>query len=318
MTTHYDILGVSKDAEETDIKKAYRKLSLQYHPDRNPDPSATEKYKAINEAYEILSDSQRREQYNHELEFGSSGFPGGGFPGGGFPGGGFPGGGFPFPGGMGGPDIFNMMFGGGFPGMGGPGIRVFHSNGGPGGIEQLFQQLNRPQSIHKTVSITLQDVYHGKTVPIEIERQSIANNSRSIQKEIIHVSIPPGVEENEIITLEGQGHSIHDFKGDVKINFKIENNTIFTRQGQDIIYTHKISLKEALCGFSFEIKHLSGKMMNMNNIQNPTIIKPGFKKIVPHLGFQKGSHTGNLIIEFLVDFPEVLTGEQIESLRQIL
>jgi DnaJ family protein B protein 4 len=303
MTTHYDILGVSKDAEETDIKKAYRKLSLQYHPDRNPDPSATEKYKAINEAYEILSDSQRREQYNHELEFGSSGFPGGGFP---------------FPGGMGGPDIFNMMFGGGFPGMGGPGIRVFHSNGGPGGIEQLFQQLNRPQSIHKTVSITLQDVYHGKTVPIEIERQSIANNSRSIQKEIIHVSIPPGVEENEIITLEGQGHSIHDFKGDVKINFKIENNTIFTRQGQDIIYTHKISLKEALCGFSFEIKHLSGKMMNMNNIQNPTIIKPGFKKIVPHLGFQKGSHTGNLIIEFLVDFPEVLTGEQIESLRQIL
>ena len=311
MTTHYDILGVSKDAEETDIKKAYRKLSLQYHPDRNPDPSATEKYKVINEAYEILSDSQKRQQYNHELEFGSSGFPGGGFPGGGFP----------FPGGMGGPDIFNMMFGGGFPGMGGmggPGIRIFHSNGGPGGIEQLFQQMNRPQSIHKTVSITLQDVYTGKTVPIEIERQSIANNSRSIHKEIIHVSIPPGVDEHEIMTLEGQGHIIHDFQGDVKINFKIENDTIFTREGQDIVYTHHISLKDALCGFSFEIKHLSGKMLNLNNIQNPTVIKHGFKKIVPHLGFPKGSHKGNLVIEFLVDFPEVLTGEQIQSLREIL
>ena len=73
-----------------------------------------------------------------------------------------------------------------------------------------------------------------------------------------------------------------------------------------------------LCGFSFEIKHLSGKMLNLNNIQNPTVIKHGFKKIVPHLGFPKGSHKGNLVIEFLVDFPEVLTGEQIQSLREIL
>ena len=82
--------------------------------------------------------------------------------------------------------------------------------------------------------------------------------------------------------------------------------------------SNRLLILQAQAMEKLEIKHLSGKMMNMNNIQNPTIIKPGFKKIVPHLGFQKGSHTGNLIIEFLVDFPEVLTGEQIESLRQIL
>jgi len=128
MTNHYDILGVPKEADATEIKKAYRKLSLQYHPDRNPDPEATEKYKAINEAHEILSDPQKREQYNMELQFGSmpngmqqpgemndifnmmfGGFPGGGFPGGGFPGGGFPGGGFPGGGFPGGPNIVSSI-----------------------------------------------------------------------------------------------------------------------------------------------------------------------------------------------------------------
>ena len=76
MTNFYDILGVSRDASPDEIKKSYRKLSLKYHPDRNPDPSATEKYKAINEAYEVLSDAQKKQQYDMELQFGG-GFPGG-------------------------------------------------------------------------------------------------------------------------------------------------------------------------------------------------------------------------------------------------
>ena len=70
MPTHYETLGVSKDASEGDIKKAYRSLSLKYHPDRNPDPSVQEKYKAINDAYDILSDSQTKKQYDQELQFG--------------------------------------------------------------------------------------------------------------------------------------------------------------------------------------------------------------------------------------------------------
>jgi len=327
MPTHYEILGVSKDADETAIKKAYRKLSLQYHPDRNPDPVATEKYKAINEAHEILSDSQKKQQYDHELEFG---------PGGGFPGGGFPGGGFPFPGGggfPGGPDIFNMMFGGGFPGMGGgmggmggmgmgagPGVHIFTSGPGGGGIEQLFQQLNRPQSIHKTVTLTLLEVYHGKTVSIEIERQVINGHSKEREVEVLHINIPPGIEEHETITLEGQGHRVHDgqIRSDVKVGFRIENPTIFSREGKDMIYKRAITLKESLCGFSFEIQHLSGKILNMTNLQNPSIVKPGFKKVIPGLGFTKGGQTGNLVIELSVDFPDALKEDQIESLRGIL
>jgi len=322
MPTHYEILGVSKDASESDIKKAYRKLSLQYHPDRNHDPEAVEKYKVINEAHEILSDHQKREQYNMELQFGPGvrGMPGGGMSG-------MPGM-HGMPGGM--EDILNMMFGG-FPGMnptgmnpmegfGGPGFRVFHSNG-PGGMhEQMFHQIRKPSSIQKTVNITMEQVYHGATVHVEIEREVTKNTSRYTETETMTINIPPGIDENEMMVLQGKGHLLADYgiSSDIKINFKISNNTIFTREGMDMKYTRTISLKESLCGFSFEIHHLSGKMLNMNNEQNVMVVKPGYKRVVPGLGFNKNGQTGNLIIEILVEFPEVLTSEQIQGLRDIL
>jgi DnaJ-class molecular chaperone len=308
MTNHYEILGVPKDVDATEIKKAYRKLSLKYHPDRNPDPEATEKYKAINEAHEILSDPQKREQYNMELQFGS--MPNG----------------MQQPGEMN--DIFNMMFGGfpggGFPG-GGPNIRVFHSGGFPGGgfpgggIEQLFQQMSRPPPISKQISITLEQAYSGITVQFDIERATIHNNTRVQEIENMTIAIPPGIQENETILINGQGNcGLNNNRGDIHITVKIVNNTIFTRNDMDLTHTKHISLKEALCGFGFEIHHLNGKLINMNNITNPSIIKPNYKKVVPGLGMNKNNQTGNLIIELLVDFPNSLTEQQIEGLRNIL
>jgi len=314
MTNLYDILGVSKESDSTEIKKSYRKLSLQYHPDRNPDPNATEKYKAINEAYEILSDPQKREQYNTELQFGgrrngmqqSSGggdmndifsmMFGGGFPGGGFPGGGFP--------------------GGGFPGGGGPNIRVFHSNGG-GGIEQIFQQMSKPQPIIKEISITLEQAFFGISLTVNIER---INNNTGI-KEIANLSfdIPPGIDENETIIINNEGnYGQYNTRGDINFNIKIKNNTIFTRNKLDLIYIKHISLKEALCGFEFEITHLNSKLLNLNNLSNISVIKPNFKKILSGLGMNKNDQIGDLIIEFVVDFPNVLTIEQMDILRKLL
>jgi len=122
-----------------------------------------------------------------------------------------------------------------------------------------------------------------------------------------------------MMILRGEGNSISDDNvGDVKIVFSIKNDSVFTRQGQDLIYTKHLSLKESLCGFSFEIRHLNGKTLNMTNSSNVAVIKPNFKKIVPGLGFFKNGQTGNLIIELLVDFPDSLTKEQMESLREIL
>ena len=294
--THYDILGVSKEAEQEEIKKAYRKLSLQFHPDRNPDPAATEKFKSINEAYEVLSDGVRREQYNMELQFGSGGNPMGGFPGGDMN------------------DIFSMMFGGGFPGTGfpggGPNIRVFHSGGGafPGGA--FFQQIHKPQPITKQIAITLGQAYQGVTLQLEIEKQSQRGPIMVHEPEVLHVAIPAGIEHGETILLNGQG--------DVKLVIHIEDHPIFKRQGQDLVYLKHISLKESLCGFAVDVQHLNGKMLQMNNQANPTVVKPGFKKVVPGLGMNRSGQTGNLVIEFVVDFPDTLTQEQIEVLQGLL
>lgn len=327
--TFYDVLGLSKEANVDEIKKAYRKLSLQYHPDRNSSEEAKSKIQQINEAYETLSDQEQRNQYDMELKFGGSGgggpgmhdfsdinsmfnmvfgqgFPGqgfGGFPGGGFPG---PGGGFPGPG---------QGFPGGFGGPGGPEIRIFH--GGPGG-PQIFQQMRRPEPIIQDVHITMEQCYQGCTIPVTIERWNIHNQIRSIESETIQVTIPKGIDENMTMTMQDMGNQMENgVRGELKLNIKITNSTQFRRQGMDLIYLKKISLKEALCGFSFEIVHLNGKTLCLNNNNNPTVVKPGFKKIVAGLGIVRDQNAGNMIIEFEIEFPEKLTVEQIEMIRGI-
>jgi DnaJ-class molecular chaperone len=334
MSTFYDILGVSKDASELDIKKSYRKLSLQYHPDRNADPEATEKYKKINEAYEILSDSQKRQQYDMESRFGGGNM-----------------GGMNMGGGPEMNDIFSMMFGG-MPGMsGGPGVRVFHSGGNPGmggfpmggmnmggmnmggmnmggfpgfpgmdpNIQNIFQQMNKPQPIIKNIQVTLQQVYNEESIEINIDKQDNSNGLNISEMKSISITIPKGIDDGEIVILRDQGNiSHHGQRGDIKLIFKVLNDTNFKRKGLDLVFQKKITLKESLCGFTFEINHLNGKMISMNNIVNNSIIKPNYCKVINGMGINKDNQTGNLIIEFIVEFPDTLTKEQIDELKNIL
>jgi DnaJ-class molecular chaperone len=317
MTNHYEVLGVSNDASETDIKKAYRALSLKYHPDRNSSEDAITKIQQVNEAYEILSDQSKRSQYDMELA-------GGGMPGFGMP--------FSHMNSMNEfndiNNIFNMMFGGGgMPGMGGmhssgggPNIRVFHS-GGPGiNIHtQMFHQIQKPEPIVKQIQVTLEQSFTGFNMPLDIERFNIDNNVRTIEKETMYLNIPTGIDNNETIVLSEKGHCINGkVRGDVRIQVQLVNNTPFKRQGTDLIYNKKITLKEALCGFVFEIDHLNGKRLALNNIHNPTVIKPNFKKMVQGMGMTRENSTGNLIIEFEIEFPDSLTEEQIASLNTVL
>ena len=125
-TQYYDILGVSPDASDNDIKRAYRKLAVQYHPDKNPD--GAEKFKDITMAYEVLSDEKKRKLYDR---FGEKGLEEGGMGGGG---------GNPF-------DIFSQMFGGGMGGMFGGG----------------FEQERRGKDVGHAMPVTLEDLYNGKT-----------------------------------------------------------------------------------------------------------------------------------------------------------
>ena len=219
-----------------------------------------------------------------------------------------------------------MMFGGGMPGQGtgqgmgqgggGPEIRIFH--GGQG--QHIFMNVQKPPPlILKQIQITLEQCYTGCSVPIEIERWVYAGDVKHAENETIYVTIPAGIDEHECILMKGRGNVVNDeLKGDVKISIQIINNTEFKRQGLDIVVKKTITLKESLCGFSFELVHLSGKNLCMNNITNHTVIKPNFKKIIPTLGMNRENAHGNLIIEFIVEFPDSLTVEQITALSGIL
>lgn len=327
--SHYDILGVTSKSTDAEIKKAYRVLSLKYHPDRNSSSESVDKMHKINEAYEVLSDPVKKRQYDMELKnpflSGLGGMPGGM--------------GMPFSrmdsmddmGGMN--DIFQMLFGGaggggGIHGM--PEVHIFHGGmpgmGGlpPGFLGNLggqrmrgFQQ--KPPALVKTVQITLEQAYHGCTLPVEIERWTMIGELKVQEEETIYLTIPAGTDDNEMITVEGKGNVANEQqKGDVKITIEVENNTVFRRKGLDLIFRKGISLKESLCGFSFELPHFNGKILNLNNRNNATIIKPNFKKVISGLGMKRDDAIGNMIIEFEVEFPDYLTPEQIAGISQIL
>ena len=106
-------------------------------------------------------------------------------------------------------------------------------------------------------------------------------------------------------------------KGDVKLCIKINNETDFKRSGLDLILEKNISLKEALCGFTFELNYLNGKSYTLNNNKG-NIIPPEYKKLYPGMGLTRGEHKGNMIIHFHIEFPEKLTDEQIEKIKNIL
>lgn len=303
----YSILGVDETATTDEIKKAYRKLSIKYHPDKNiGNQDVVGKFQKINEAFQTLGDEQKRNEYDMMRKNPFMKMAGGGS------------GGFN----VSMDDIFSSLFGGqqnmsnGFPTGFPPGakIHIFH-----GGVPQNFMNgLQKPTPIIKTLNVTLEQVLEGCTLPLTIERWIVENNTKNCETETLYINVPKGADDGEIIILREKGNSMNDsIKGDVKIFIKVINETNFKRQGLDIIYDKNISLKDALCGFSFQLKHLNGKIYTLNN-STGSIVVPEYQKIMPGMGLTRETHTGNLIIHFHIDFPEKLSEEQIEKLKSIL
>jgi DnaJ-class molecular chaperone len=316
MADLYKTLGVDSKASEQEIKKAYRKLSLENHPDRNKDIRAHEKFKEINEAYETLGDVDKRKQYDHQQTFG-----------------GFPpsmGGGFPFPHGSGvrvhhgmPPDfgnIFETFFGGSVPhpmeeGLGGhgPRIRVFHHG------TRTPQPPKKPDPIEKQVSITLEQAYQGFTINLEVERRVFVNGIETTERESIPVMIPQGVEHQECIVLSEVGNrNAQQMRGDIHLNLDLLPHSLFVRKGLDLYCNRTITLKEALCGFSLDVEHLSGKKLRISNQAQTNIVFPGYSKEVPTYGMVKGNTKGKMVFVFDVTFPTSLTETQRETLQTAL
>ena len=174
-----------------------------------------------------------------------------------------------------------------------------------------------PPAIIKTVELTFEESFSGLTLPLEIERWIEENGMKSIEKERLYIPIPPGIDNDEIMNLKGKGNIFNNIKGDLKISIKIKNNTKFKRKGLNLVYEKKLTLKEALTGFSFNIKFLQGKTYTINN-SGGTIIGPKFKKVVRGLGIKRGDINGDLIIVFDVIFPNKLDKDQIDQLKKIL
>jgi len=312
----YEILEVSETASIDEIKKSYRRLSMMYHPDKNKNnPDATAKFQKISEAYETLGDIEKKKEYDTmrnnpfiKMMGSHQGGPSGQNP-------------------M--EDLFANLFGGmpfaHMPSFG-PGqvpppftphnVRIFH-NGIPVNPQGFAQGLQKPTAIIKNLVVPIDKILTGTTIPVDIERWIIQDGNKVFENETVYVTVPKGIDEGEIVVLRERGNVARDdCKGDIKLFIKIENDTEFKRSGLDLIYEKSISVKEALCGFTFELKYITGKVYTINN-NSGNIISHGYRKIIPNMGFTREQHNGNLIIIFNVKFPEKLTEETMSQLKKI-
>ena len=239
---YYDTLGVQRNASEEEIKKAYRKLARQYHPDRNPgDKQAETKFKEVQEAYDVLSDKNKRAQYDR---FGTAGPRAGGGPGGGFE---FRWG--PGPGGAQEMDpaqaaeLFRQFFGGG--------------GGGAVDMDNLFGQQaprrgrgRRPppaEEVEADVSIPFTAAALGGSVPVQIDDRELA------------VKIPAGVEEGQALRLHGQASG----GGDLRLRLHIQPHPFFRRESKNVILEVPLTVAEAVLGTTVEIPTLDGARLSV-------------------------------------------------------
>ena len=197
----------------------------------------------------------------------------------------------------------------------------FKGGGGGGGVfsmENIKQKLAKPVPIIKTETISLNKAYTGFNMPIEITRWIVENDVKREETETVYLPIPKGVDNNEIIIMREKGNILSENnKGDIKVFIKIQNDTEFVRNGLDLCLNKTISLKDALCGFAFDMNYLDGRIFKLNNTVG-NIVTHNYNKVLQGLGMKREEHVGNLIINFNVNFPEQLSETQIEALRAIL
>lgn len=306
---YYKILGVSKNASPEEIKKAYRKLALKYHPDRNKgDKAAEAKFKEINEAYAVLSDPEKRKQYD---TFGADGFHSRfsqedifrgfdfnsifkefGFGGGRAH------------------SIFSEIFGGA---MGG-GREDFYSEQSP--FEDVFGGYQR-----RTRGIRGQDLVYELTMTLE----EVARTTTKVitypidgRTEKVSVKVPAGIASGQKLRLPGKGQPgiSGGPPGDLYIQIRILDHPIFKRQGDDLYLKKPIRFSEAVLGTEVEVPTIDGKTLKLKippgTQGNAKFRLPGYG--LPHM---KGSGRGDAFVEVKIEVPRKLTKRQQELIEQL-
>jgi curved DNA-binding protein len=279
---YYSTLGLNRNASEDDIKKAYRKMAMKHHPDRGGDEKT---FKQVSEAYEILSDPQkkqmvdmgvdpkaqqggghRQQQSPFEFHFNTGNFE----------------------------DVFsNFGFGGGGPfGFGG-------------------RQPQRNKTININVDLSLEDVLNGKELDAEL---AVPNG----KKKVINISIPAGIEGGQQIRYQGMGDNAMPGipPGDLIVNIRVMPHPIFRREGDSLVVEKDISVWDALLGCDLTLQTLDGKNLNITvppGTQPETVLSCRNEGI-PNM---RNRQRGNLLIKIKVVVPRNLTASQLASIENL-
>ena len=346
---YYETLGVNRNASEDDLKKAYRRLAMKYHPDRNPSPEAEEKFKQINEAYEVLSDPKKKQIYDtYGADAVNNGAGFGGFQGGGF-------GGFE--------DIFSSVFSDMFGGSFG------------GGFGSKRKRARRGNDLKQKVDVTLEqaytgveeevtytridtcDVCHGtgaeegsstKTCPtckgsgvvqfsqgffsmrqpcpdcggqgtiLERPCKACRGSGKTKKKNTLKVKLPPGIKEGSVLRVANGGDigTNEGGYGDLYVEINVKRNKTFQRDGDDLIIEKTISFPQAVFGDRIKIKNLKQEEVNLvipsGSTHGSQVVLE--KQGMPVLG--KEGKKGNLKVVLNINVPKKLSKKQKTALEE--
>lgn len=274
----YDILGLSKSASAAEIKSAYRKLALKWHPDRNKEADAHEKFKEINEAYEVLSSPEKKSKYD---QFGHAAFGGG--------------------------TGFNPN-----PGASGNPFSSYYSTGGNINFEDLFGGqggFSDPFDIFSSFFGGRASAGRYQAKPHYSLKLEFMDAVNGVEKTIVHqgkqytVKVPPGIDEGNRIRYDN-----------FDISFEIKNSPTFKREGYDVIVNHEISFTLAILGGETTVTTLSGplKLRIRPGTQPESVVRLSGKGI-KHL---QSSRHGDFYIRYIIKFPSRISGKQKDLLRE--
>lgn len=347
---YYEILGVKREATQAEIKSAYRKLAKKFHPDVNKTPEASTKFKDINEAFEVLSDSEKRSRYDSlgaNWQAGSNYTPPPGFDN------------FNFGGGQGGyqysssgmnfedlggfSDFFNSLFGGGF--SSGGASRGGRTRGGAGSFYEDLgggfssrssassrgagRQTSAELNVTQDIKVSAKDIFNQKPVSVRIndlEKCTSCTGVGSVcshchgtgfvtYSKTLNVKIPQEVKEGQKIRLKGEGKlASNGQKGDLFLVVKFSDKE-YTINGTDLTKIVEVTPSEAVVGTKKEIQTLHGSI----NIKIPPRTSCGAVLRLKELGLPKKSGGyGNLNVKISLAIPKNLTDEQIKLYEQLL
>lgn len=281
LKNYYKILGVQRDATQQQIKKAYRKLAVQYHPDKNKgNKQAQQKFKQISQAYSVLSDPQKKSQYdNPHIRFNpfqnNSGF-----------------GGFNTTNMQ---DVFNSVFG----------------NSGFGGFTQNFGNSN----LNVRVTISFQQMINGCTKKIAYNRK-INNN---IKRQQLQFKIPRGVRSGQQFTFQGRGNSggyLHNQMGDLVVIVVVQLSNEYQVMYPNLIKTQEVTLKQVMLQEQVQIKFPHGvrTVKLRNQMNNDTTLRLAGSGIKYDLG--SSQHSGDLYVKLKIKNPKNLNEQQKNKMKQ--